>query len=156
MTSLLAAAPATVQGIQDGHIAGPMTLSGASAACAIVMLAGLRKSDRLKLLQTRDGAAGWAIFTGSVWMAAGASWASAATGIAQLPTSLLGNGDANNNAGGTALALTLLAFIWPWKRTIFPVVLGVAAAVTYASAGGAWGVVVNAIRTAVAQITGAA
>lgn len=159
MTSIPAtflAAPQQVPAIHDGHIAGAMTLSGVSLACAIVMVAAWRGSKRLGPLRTPDGAAGWAIFTGSVWMAAGASWASTATGIASLPTSVIGGGGGNYGAGGTALALTLLAFVWPWKRTLIPTVLGIGAAVTYASAGGVWGAIVNAIRMTVGHFTGGA
>lgn len=156
MTSIITATPATVQGIQGGHIAGPMTLSGLSLVCALVMVAGLRKSDRAKFLQSRDGAASWAIFTGSVWLAAGTSWAAFATSVGQLPTSVLGDGGGSNNAGGTALALTVLAFVWPWKRMIIPTILGIAAAVTYAAAGGAWGVIVNAVRMSIGHVTGGA
>lgn len=152
----LAAAPATVQGIHGGHVLGDLTLSALSLACAIVMLAAWRGSKRLAVLKTPDGAASWAIFTGSVWMAAGASWGSTATGIASLPTSVLEGGGGNLGAGGTALGLTLLAYVWPWKRTLIPTILGIAAAVTYASAGGVWGIVVNAVRMVVAHFTGGA
>lgn len=152
----LATAPATVPTIAGGHVLGDVTLSAAALACAIVMVAGWRGSDRLKLLHHRDGAATWAIVTGSVWMAAGASWASTATGIASLPTSVLGSSGGNLGAGGTALVLTLAAYIPRWKRTLYPTVLGIGAAVTYASAGGIWGVVVNAIRMVVAHFTGGA
>jgi hypothetical protein len=152
----LATAPATVQGIHGGHVLGDVTLSAAALACAIVMIAGWRGSDRLKLLHHRDGAATWAIFTGSVWMAAGASWASTATGIASVPTSIIAGGGGNLGAGGTALVLTLAAYIPKWKRTLIPTVLGIGAAVTYATAGGVWGVVVNAVRMTVAHFTGGA
>jgi hypothetical protein len=150
-------APQQVPALQGGHVLGAMTLSGVSLACAIVMLAAWRGSKRLAPLRTPDGAAGWAIFTGSVWMAAGSSWASTATGIASLPTSVLAGGSGGNvGAGGTALGLTLLAFVWPWKRTLVPTVLGIGAAVTYASAGGIWGAIVNAIRLTVGHFTGGA
>lgn len=150
------AAPATVQGIHDGHVIGDVTLSAAALACAIVMVAAWRGSKRLAVLRTPDGAATWAIVTGSVWMAAGASWASTATGIASVPTSVIGGGGGNLGAGGTALGLTLLTYTWPWKRTLYPTVLGIAAAVTYASAGGIWGVIVNAIRMVIGHFTGGA
>lgn len=159
MTSIpatfLAAAPQQVPTISGGHIAGPMTLSAVSLACAIVMISGWRGSKRLKALHTADGAATWAIITGSVWMAAGASWASTATGIASLPTSVIGGGAGGNlGAGGTALVLTLAAYIPNWKKTLIPIVLGIGAAVTYATAGGIWGIAVNAIRMVVAHFTG--
>lgn len=150
------AAPATVPAMDSGHILGPLSLSSVALVCAIVMILGLRKSDRLKFLHRRDGAASWAVFTGSVWMAAGSSWASTAVGIASVPTSVLGSGGGNLTAGGTALALTVLAYFASWKHMVIPTVLGIAAAVTYASAGGAWGVIVNSIRMVVAHFAGSA
>jgi len=153
----LATAPATVQGIHGSHFLGSLTLSSLSLACGIVMLAAWRGAKRLTLLRTPDGAATWALVTGSVWMAAGASWGSAAGGIAAVPTSIIAGGDAGNvGAGGTALVLTLVAYIWPWKKTLLPTILGIGCAVTYAAAGGIWGVVVNGIRVVVGQVTGGA
>lgn len=154
--TFLAAAPQQVPAVHGGQVFGAMTLSAVSLACAVVMVAAWRGSKRLTLLRTPDGAAGWAIFTGSVWMAAGASWASTATGIASLPTSVLGGGSGNLGAGGTAVVLTLTAFVWPWKRTLAPTILGIGAAVTYASAGGIWGAIANAVRMVVAHFTGSA
>lgn len=160
MTSIPAtflAAPQQVPAISGGNIAGAMTLSAVSLACAIVMIAGWRGSDRLKVLHQRDGAATWAIVTGTVWMAAGASWASTATGIASVPTSVIeGSGTGSLGAGGTALVLTLAAYLPRWKRMVFPIVLGIGAAVAYVSAGGVWGVAVNAVRMIVAHFTGSA
>lgn len=160
MTSIpatfLAAAPTAASGIQDGHIFGTMTLSAVSLACTVVMVAAWRGAKRLALLRTPDGAAIWAIVTGNVWMAAGASWASTATGIASVPTSIIAGGAGNAGAGGTALVLTLVAFVWPWKKTLLPTVLGIAAAVTYASAGGIWGSLVNAVRVPIGALTGGA
>lgn len=156
MTSPLATAPATVPTVAGGHILGPLSLSSVALVCAIVMVLGLRKSKRLKFLHHADGAASWAIFTGSVWMAAGSSWASTAVGIASLPTSVLGSSGGNLTVGGTAIALTLLAYFASWKHMIIPTVFGIAAAVTYASAGGIWGIVVNSIRMIVGHFTGGA
>lgn len=152
----LATAPAQAPTIQDGHIAGSMTLSAAALLCAIVMVAALRGAKRLAVLRTPDGAVSWAIFTGSVWMAAGASWASTATGIASVPTSVVG-GEGNLGAGGVALVLTAVGYVWPWKqRLIVPIIIGIGAAVTYASAGGIWGVVPSSIRMVVGHFTGGA
>lgn len=152
----LAAAPEQVPTFQGGHIGGTITLSAVSLLCSIVMIAALRGSKRLALLRTPDGAVTWAIVTGSVWMAAGASWASTATGIGSVPTSVVG-GQGNLGAGGVALVLTGIAYFWPWKKSlIVPVIIGIGAAVAYAAAGGAWGIVPNAVRMVVGHLTGGA
>ncbi|WP_329368780.1 hypothetical protein OG896_24685 [Streptomyces sp. NBC_00669] len=138
------------------HMAGAITLSGIALATSIVMLAGLRGNRRVKFLHNSETAAAWALFTGTSWMAAGGSWANAATGIASLPTSILGTGGGNYGAGGIALAITLISLVFEWKKRIIPTILGISAAVTYASAGGIWGTLVNALRTMIARVTGAA
>lgn len=154
----LAAAPATVQGIQGGHVLGSITLSGLALASAIILFFASRKADRLKMIHSRDGIGAFGIVTGTLWMAAGSSWAAAATGIAAVPTSALGPGSGlgNPGEGGIAVALSALTFLPAWKRTIWPALLGIAAAVTYATAGGIWGMLVNLVRMLIAQLTGAA
>jgi hypothetical protein len=157
MTTTLAA-PATAAGLQGGHILGSITLSGLALAAALVLLFGIRKTDRLKIIHKRDGIGTTGIITGTLWMAAGSSWAAAATSIASVPTAALGPGSGlgNPGEGGIALALTALTFLPGWKRTVWPALLGIAAAVTYAQAGGIWGMLVRLSRTLVAQLTGAA
>jgi hypothetical protein len=154
----LAAAPATVQGISGGHLLGSVTLSGLALAAALVLFFATRKADRLKLIHSRDGIGTVGIVTGTLWMAAGTSWASAATGIAAVTSSPVGpsSGLGNPGEGGLALALTALTFLPAWKRTIWPALLGISAAVVYASAGGVWGLFVNTVRMLVARLTGAA
>jgi hypothetical protein len=156
--SIIAAAPAAVQGIQDGHIAGPMTLSGLSLVCAFALILAARKADRLKVIHTRDGIGAFGIFTGTVWIAAGSAWASTAASIGSIPTSVLGPGSGlgNPGQGAIALVLTLATFAPRWKKTIYPALLGLAAAATYGTAGGIWGVLVNIIRLVVGHFTGGA
>lgn len=158
MTSLIAAAPATVQGIQGGHIAGPMTLSGLSLVCAFALILAARKADRLKVIHTRDGIGAFGIFTGTVWAAAGSAWASAEASIGSIPTSVLGGGSGLGvpGQGAIAIILTLATFAPRWKRTIWPALLGLMAAATYGTAGGAWGVLVNIVRMVVGNFTGGA
>ncbi|MEE4541009.1 hypothetical protein V2S66_03375 [Streptomyces sp. V4-01] len=152
----LATAPATAPTV-DGHLAGSITLSGVALGCALVLFFAVRKADRLKHLHNRDGIGVFGIVTGTTWMAAGSSWAAAATGIAAVPTSVLGAGSGlgNPGVGGTAVALTALTFLPGWKRTLWPALLGISAAVVYASAGGVWGMLVNTVRMLVGNITGA-
>lgn len=155
MTSQLAAAPA-VQGVSGGHILGAVTLSGLALTCAVLMILGIRKADRLKPLHNRDGMGFFAIVTGSVFIAAGGAWASTATGIGGVPTSVLGSGSGigDPGQGAIALVLTALTFCPKWSRLIVPAFLGISAAVVYGTAGGVWGMVVNIIRMAISRITG--
>lgn len=159
MTSIPAtflAAPAQAPTIQGGHIGGAMTLSAVSLLCGVVMVAAWRGSKRLALLRTPDGAVSWAIVTGNVWMAAGASWASTAAGIASIPASAVGGQD-SLGAGGVSLVLTALAYFWPWKKAlIVPIIIGIGAGVTYTAAGGIWNTVPTAIRMIASHFTGGA
>lgn len=158
MTSILSAAPGAVQGVQGGHILGAMTLSGLSLVCAFALILAARKADRLKVIHTRDGIGGFGIFTGTVWIAAGAAWGSAEASIGTIPTSVLGPGSGlgNPGQGAIALLLTLATFAPKWKRTIWPALFGLMAAATYGTAGGVWGLLVNIVRLIVGHFTGGA
>lgn len=162
MTSIsatfLAAAPAAVPGIHDGHILGTITLSGLALGAAIALILGARKADRFKVIHTRDGIGAFGIVTGTLWIAAGGAWASTATSIGSVPTSVLGPGSGlgDPGQGGIALALTLLTFGPKWRRTIYPALLGVSAAAVYGTAGGVWGIAVNVVRMVVGHFTGGA
>jgi hypothetical protein len=158
VTSIIATAPGTVQGIQGGHIAGPMTLSGLSLVCAFVLILATRKADRLKVIHQRDGIGAFGIFTGTVWIAAGSAWASTAASIGSVPTSVLGPGSGlgNPGVGAVALFLTIATFAPKWQRTIYPALLGLMAAAVYSTAGGVWGILVNIIRVVVGHFTGGA
>lgn len=152
MTSQLAAASV------GDHILGAITLSGLALGAAIALFLGTRKADRLKVIHTRDGIGVFGVITGTLWIAAGGSWAAAASSVNSVPTSLLGpdSGLGDPGPGGIALALTLLTFGPKWKRTVWPALLGIAAAVAYGAAGGVWGIAVNVVRMAVGHVTGGA
>jgi hypothetical protein len=141
-----------------GHVLGSITLSGVALGCALILFFAVRKSDRLRHIHNRDGIGVFGVLTGTAWMAAGSSWAAAANGIAAVPTSVLGDssGLGNPGAGGTAVALTALTFLPGWKRTLWPALLGISAAVVYGTAGGIWGVLVTTARLLVGKVTGAA
>jgi hypothetical protein len=155
---LLATTPEAVQGIQGGHILGTITLSGLALGAAITLILGARKADRLKVIHTRDGIGAFGIVTGTLWIAAGGAWASTAASIGSVPTSILGPGSGlgDPGQGGVALALTLLTFGPKWRRTLWPALLGVSAAVAYGTAGGVWGIAVNIVRMTVGHFTGGA
>lgn len=138
-----------------GSILGSITLSGLALGAAIALLLGIRGSDRIKL-NNRDKVGVFALLTGILWIAAGGAWASTAHGIGSVPASLLGPGSGlgNPGQGGIALALTLLVFGPRWKRLIWPALLAIAAAVTYGTAGGVWGIPVNVVLMAVGHVPG--
>lgn len=153
----LAVAPTNAPHI-GGHVLGSITLSGLALGAALVLFFATRKADRLRHIHSRDGIGAVGIVTGTLWMAAGSSWAAAASGIAAVPSSALGPGSGfgNPGEGGLALALTALTFLPAWKRTVWPALLGISAAVVYAAAGGVWGMLADTVRMLVAQVTGAA
>lgn len=144
-------------GISGGQIFGAITMSGLALAAAAILVLGIRGSDRIKI-NTRDKAGITAIITGTLWIAAGGTWANIANGIGSIPTSVLAgdNGLGNPGMGGTALFLTLITFGPKWKRLIWPSLFGIAAAVIYGTAGGVWGIFVNIIKMAIGKMIGAA
>lgn len=150
-------APAAVQGITGGQILGSITLSGGALASTIVLALGVRGSDRIKI-NTKERAGWTGIVTGTLYMAAGGSWAEIGTGAGSIPTSVLGSdsGLGDPGMGGIALCLTLLTFGPKWKRLIWPSLFGISSAVVYGQAGGLWGILVNIIRMAIGHVTGGA
>ncbi|WP_240958545.1 hypothetical protein [Streptomyces barkulensis] len=154
---LLIGAPEAVQGITGGQILGAITLSGLALAAGIILVLGVRGSDRIKL-NTKERTGGAAIVTGILWMAAGGTWADIVQGVNSIPASVLGDGSGlgDPGQGGMALALTLITFGPRWKRMVWPAFFGLAAAVSYGQAGGIWGIFANAVRMAIGQATGAA
>lgn len=147
------AAPATVGGINGGQFLGTISVSGLALGAVTALILGLRGSTRIKI-DTRDKAAWWGIITGTLCMAAQGTWADLATTINSLPTSALSasNGIGDPKQGGIALFLTLCAFAGRGKKMIWPALFGIAASVTYATAGGVWGILVNFIRVPIAQM----
>lgn len=114
-------------------------MSGLALTNGIVILAGLRGSDRISL--NRDKAGGLGIAFGTLSIAAGSMWGTVAKGISQVPTALIqGDTFGHIGLGGVALALTVTTFVFKWKRLMWPTLLGVSAGVIYAEAGGMWAI----------------
>lgn len=140
--------------IQNGQWLGAVTNSGAALCATTALIMGVRGSDRIKL-NSRDKAGGFAFVTGSLWLAAGTTWADAASGIHSVPTSVLGQGSLGDpGAGGAAVFLLLCTFGPKWKRAVWPALLGIASAVACQQAGGLGGIAVNAVRMITFKITG--
>ncbi|MFF5045639.1 hypothetical protein [[Kitasatospora] papulosa] len=147
------AAPAGISGMQ---IFGAVTLSGLALTSGLCLLAGLRGSKKIKI-DSPDKAAWWGIITGTLWEVAGGTWADLANGLGGISKGALGgDGFGDPGLGGTALALTAIAFAFDWKRLVVPALLGLSAAVVYGEAGGIWGIGVNIIRMIAGKLTGGA
>jgi hypothetical protein len=147
------ASPATVGGVNGGQFLGTISVSGLALGAVTALILGVRGSDRIKI-NTKDKAAWWGIITGTLCIAAEGTWADLATTINSLPTSAFSasSGLGNPEQGGIALFLTLCAFGPRWKKLIWPALFGIAASVTYATAGGVWGILVNFIRVPIGQL----
>ncbi|PWI16020.1 hypothetical protein DI272_18990 [Streptomyces sp. Act143] len=152
------AAPAQAPGITGGQIFGTVLTSGVALCAGVGLILGLRGSDWGPLvINNKKKAAWWGIFTGTAWMAAGGTWADIAKGIGSVPTALLSgdNGFGNPGLGAIAVVLTMIAFGGKWgSKTTPPAVIGLAASVVYASAGGIWGILVNVIHMLIGIVTG--
>ncbi|MEV6810183.1 hypothetical protein [Streptomyces sp. NPDC051132] len=122
-----------------GPILGSVGTSGLTLTTGMVMLAGLRGSDRVKLDRDKAGYVGIAL--GTFGGAAGDLWASLTTGVAEVPTSLIqGTVGGNIGLGGVALGLTAWTFLFKWRRLVWPSLLGISAGVMYGQAGGIWAI----------------
>ncbi|WP_399554268.1 hypothetical protein OG333_38670 (plasmid) [Streptomyces anulatus] len=142
MSVSLLAATDTV--IAAGPVLGSVGISGLTLATGLLLLFGLRGSDRVKL--DRDKAAGFGIGFGTLAATAGDLWGSVVKGISEVPTSLIqGSGMGDIRMGGVALVLTICAFCPKWKRLIWPALLGISAGVVYGQAGGIWGIGVGLV-----------
>lgn len=151
MSVSLLAATDTV--IAAGPVLGSVGISGLTLATGLLLLFGLRGSDRVKL--DRDKAGGFGIGFGTLAVTAGDLWSSVVKGISEVPTSLIqGSGMGNIGMGGVALALTILTFVPKWARLIWPALLGISAGVIYGQAGGIWGIGVGLVLK-LASIVGA-
>lgn len=125
--------------IAAGPILGSVGMSGLTFTTGLAMLAGLRGSDRISL--DRDKAAGLGIALGTFAGAAGDLWANVTAGVASVPTSLIqGTAGGNIGLGGVALGVTAWAFLFKWKRMVWPSLLGISAGVIYGQAGGIWAI----------------
>ncbi|MFC8539067.1 hypothetical protein [Streptomyces sp. NPDC057249] len=144
---------ATDTALASGPILGSVGISGLTLSAGLLLLLGLRGSDRVKL--DRDKAGGFGIAFGTLAVAAGSLWGDVVKGISEVPTSLIqGSGMGNIGLGGTALALTILTFFPKWKRLVWPALLGISAGVIYGQAGGIWGIGVSLVLK-IAGIAGA-
>ncbi|WP_327436132.1 hypothetical protein OG279_26195 [Streptomyces sp. NBC_01201] len=127
-----------------GPMLGGVGTSGLALANGIVLLAGLRGSDRVNLDRDKAGALG--IGLGILSSTADTVLSQLSEGAAQVPTSLVQGGAFGNvGMGGTALALTATIFLFRWKKLIIPAFLGTGAGVIYSQAGGIWGIGQNLI-----------
>lgn len=137
-----------------GPVLGSVGMSGLALTSGMLLFMGLRGSDRVNLDRDKAGAIG--IVFGTLAVAAGDLWGDVATGVADVPTSLItGSGMGDIGMGGVGLALTVGTFIPKWKKKLIcPAVLGISAGVVYGQAGGIWAIGVGLVLK-VAGIVGA-
>ncbi|MCX4458528.1 hypothetical protein OOK58_42200 [Streptomyces sp. NBC_01728] len=137
-------------GMANGQVLGAYTLSGAALIAGTGMFLGLRGSDfKPIVINDKKRATWWGIVTGTIWAAAGGTWTDIAEGIGSVPTSVLKDSADFGNPGQGAIAtfLVLIAFGPRWgSRTLPPGIIGIAAAVTFGTAGGIWTILVNIVK----------
>ncbi|MFB9594036.1 hypothetical protein [Streptomyces racemochromogenes] len=131
-----------------GSVLGGAGTSGIALTNGIVLLAGLRGSDRVKL--NRDKAGLFGIALGTLSSTADTVLTQFSHGVAEVPTALIQGGAFGNvGMGGVALSLTATIFLFKWKKLVVPALLGTGAGVIYAQAGGIWSVGQNMLLMAV-------
>ncbi|MEV6574831.1 hypothetical protein [Streptomyces sp. NPDC051577] len=118
--------------------------SGLALTNGIVLLAGLRGSDRVKLDRDRSGMLG--IGLGILSATADTVLTQISEGSAKISTELIQGGAFGNvPLAGAALALTATIFLFRWKKMIIPSFLGTGAGVIYIQAGGVWAIAPNLV-----------
>ncbi|MER5615429.1 hypothetical protein [Streptomyces sp. NPDC002215] len=148
-TSILyVAAPATEISpvVRDGVGVGLTSL--AFTVGAILFMAIRNKSTPVrKLFDDERNLAGLAAVFGVLSVLAGGTWRAIALGAQDISSSTLS--DPNIAAGatpmGTALILTVLAFLPEWTRRLPPAFLGLIAGVSWGVAGGYFGILYKII-----------
>ncbi|WP_228995087.1 hypothetical protein [Streptomyces sp. DH8] len=134
-----------------GPVLGGVSTSGLALTNGIVLLAGLRGSDRVKLNRDKAGLLG--IGLGVLSSTADTVLSQLSEGAAQVPTSLIQGGAFGEvGMGAVALSLTATIFIFDWKKLIIPAFLGTGAGVIYSQAGGIWGIAQNLILMAAGAV----
>jgi hypothetical protein len=148
-------AAADVPGINGMQFLGPITFTGLAFLSTIGLIAGLRGSDRIKI-GNKDQALKWGFVTATLWIGAGGTWADFGDSAGEIGKGLtegLGLGDPG--LGGSAVALLLIAWAWPWgSRVIWPALFSISGAVLAGQAGGVPGIPVSIIRMIAAKMSG--
>ncbi|GGZ27789.1 hypothetical protein [Streptomyces nitrosporeus] len=135
---------ATDVAMAAGPVFGGAGTAGLALTNGIVLLAGLRGSDRVQL--TRDKAGALGIGLGVLSSTADTVLSQLSEGSAQVPTALIQDGAFGDiGMGGVALGLTAVIFLFRWKKLIIPAFLGTGAGVVYSQAGGIWSIGQNLI-----------
>ncbi|MFC9429273.1 hypothetical protein [Streptomyces sp. NPDC056987] len=149
---LVLAAP----GLDGGRLFGAVTYSALAAVAAICLVSGMRGSKKVRIKDDPDKVGALAIVTGTLCVAAGGTWQDFAQAFGDnASSSFTQSGLGEFGQGGISLVLTALTFVPDWKKKIIiPAVLGIAAAVTFHTAGGSWGLIINLILTPARMITG--
>lgn len=136
MTTMIIAADTV---LAAGPVLGGAGTAGLALTNGVVLLAGLRGSDRVSL--DRDKAGFLGIGLGILSSTADTVISQLSEGAAQVPTSLVQGGAFGNvGLGGVALSLTATIFLFKWQKLIIPAFLGAGAGVIYSQAGGIWGI----------------
>ncbi|MFE5140343.1 hypothetical protein ACFRDV_22145 [Streptomyces fagopyri] len=144
-----------------GHsLIGPATLSGISLILGFALVLGLRGNKRVRL-DGQDRLGIFSLVTGTIWSAAGGSWADFMSDVHSVPQGMLGAGSPIGNPGKGVVAILLLmsTFLPDWDkkpRRFPPIFFGLTGASVLADAGGIWATAVNIVRVIASAITGGA
>lgn len=144
------------QAIDPHQVLGAVSMTGLALCSGTALVFGVRGSDVIKL-RNKKTTGGFAVVTGSLFVAAGGTWADVIMKVHNVPTEIIGSGGFGDpGAGGTALFLTLCVIGPRWKRMIWPALFGLSAAVAWDQAGGSIGsILVNIIKMSILNVTGA-
>ena len=151
-TSLAAAAAAAHNASLQGHILGSLGASGAALASTVFLVAAVKGKHRISLREQHHYAIG-GLVTGTFYATAAGIWSAPGTITAGIAQAL------EHAPGGTvglgAVALVLCAVMYGFKlRPGWAAAFGVAAASTFAAAGGIWSLATQILASGINQILG--
>ncbi|WP_019059978.1 hypothetical protein [Streptomyces prunicolor] len=139
--------------LAKGNWAGSWTLSGIAAVMGVLLWLGVGNHVKIN---TKERIAVFGILTGTMFLAAGNSWADVITGIGTIPSSALdGAGIPALGPAGLGACLGLTAYFHPLgNRKGLTAVLALMASASLVEAGGVCAVVLNAFRITISHWTG--
>ena len=153
-TNALAAAAASAHAVSlSGHLLGELGASGAAAVSTAVLVAGIKGTEKIKL-KGQQRIAGMGLLTGTFYGAAVGIWTTPATMTAAIEGSFQGTTFGSITPAAFAALLCVLAYGFRLNRWVAAGV-GVAAASTFAAAGGIWAIGSTTVSAALLHLVGA-
>nr|WP_192964208.1 hypothetical protein [Streptomyces natalensis] len=140
-------------GIQGGQILGSLGASGAALAATVILVLGVKGKKKLKFDQMQAAIVG--LVAGTLYATAASIWSTPGNVTKGLTAAI--QGGVGGRVGLGAVAVCIVAIIYGANlKPRTSAFLGIAAASTFAAAGGLWGVISTTLAAFLNQALGVA